>query len=111
MVQGPKKGPRITRRHFWEVLEVRTLKSCLTARALGGRGQSAVDRDDRTADKTARPRGEVDGDAREIVRMSHAFHGRIIDDLLRAMLVDRIGHFRREVAGRDRINRNVLWRK
>src|SRR6266516_4964660 len=107
MVQGPKNGAASCGVSFFG----RFLKSVLAqvlpyGTSLGRRGQSTVDRNDRTADKTARPRGEVDGDAREIVRMSHAFHGRIVDDFLRAMLIDRIGHFRREVAGRDRINRN-----
>src|SRR3984893_11568589 len=43
--------------------------------------------------------------------MSHAFRGRVIDDLLRAMLIDRVRHFRREVTRRNRIDRDVLRRE
>src|ERR1700737_3106860 len=109
MVQGPKKRRRIKRRRFWEVLDIRTApKSCPAAQASGRRRQSTVDRNDRTTDEAAGSRGEVDGNTREVVRMSHAFHGRVIDNLLRAMLIDRVRHFRREVTRRNRIDCDML---
>src|SRR6266511_3807047 len=87
------------------------LRACAWSLWLPGRsngGRAAVDGDDLARDIRRSGRGEEDGDAFEVFGSAQALEGGAFDDAVANLGEHALAHFRREEAGADAIDRDVV---
>ena len=77
----------------------------------GSRCKPSINRNNCTTNKAARLRCQIESDPCHIVRVSHPFHWRIIDYILRSFVVDRGGHLRGKISRSNGVDRDMLRRE